>query len=173
MIGGLTSRQSSWSACALRSGSTAWFPDRMTFISCPDQYPRCSGGVTISVTELSPRSLASFFSCLSFKTFLYNITSRQRSWKGRNAPASITSTKAFHPFVDITMSIQDTRRSKFGFTSGADNFNGIYVESKSFFHGHFPYLSSRYTLKNGLEGPNCRNCETLFRESFTLAIWRT
>ena len=173
MIGGLTSRQSSWSACALRSGSMAWFSDRVTSISCLDQYPRCSGGVTASVTELSPRSLASFFSCLSFKTFLYNITSCQRSWKGRNAPASITSTKAFHPFVDIAMSIQDTRRSKLGFTGGTDNFNGIYVESKSFFHGHFPYLSNRYTLKNGLEGLNRRNCAMLLRESFALAIWGT
>ena len=140
---------------------------------CPDQNPRRSWAVTSSVTEFSPRSSASFFSFLSFKIFLYNITSCQLSWKGRNAPASITSTQALHPFINIAVSIQDTRGSELGFTSGTDNSDGIYVESKSFFHGHFPYLSSRYALKSGLEGPDCHNGATLLRESFTLAIWRT
>ena len=172
MSRGLTSRQSSSSACELRSDSTAWFSDRMTLICCPDQYPRCSWAVTVSVTELSPRSLASSFSFLNFKTFLYDITSCQRSWKGRNAPASITLTQALHPFVNIAVSIQGAGGSELGFTSGTDNSDRIHVESKGFFHGHFPYLSSRYALKNRLEGLDCRNGETLLRESFTLAIWQ-
>lgn len=173
MSRGLTSRQPSWSACALRSGSMVWFSDRMTSICCPDQYPRRSWAVTVSVTELSPRSLANSFPFLNFKTFLYNITSCQWSWKGRNAPASIPSTQAIHPFVDIAVNIQDTRRSELGFTSSTNNSDRIYVESKGFFHGHFAYLSGGYALKNGLEGLNCRNGATLLREPFTLAIWRT